>query len=120
VYGDGTTSRDFCFVANVVQANIAAGIVAADSSLINSVANIACGATTSLTQLFDMLREQVARLRAVEISALPELRHEPFRQGDILHSLADISRAEELLGYRPTYSVEAGIAELVKSELTSS
>jgi UDP-N-acetylglucosamine 4-epimerase len=119
VYGDGSTSRDFCFVSNVVQANIAAALIPAESRLINGVANIACGATTSLRQLFDMLRAEVARARSVEISSLPELRYEPFRQGDILHSLADIAKAQELLGYRPTHSVQAGVSELVRSELQS-
>jgi UDP-N-acetylglucosamine 4-epimerase len=117
VYGDGSTSRDFCFVANVVQANIEAGLVAPQSPLVNSVVNIACGATTSLKQLYDLLRAEVARVKEVEVSSLPELRHEPFRKGDILHSLADISKAEELLGYRPTHSVEAGIGELVRREV---
>lgn len=115
MYGDGTTSRDFCFVANVVQANILAGIVAADNAAINSVVNIACGHTTSLKTLYTLLREEVARLKKVDASKLPTLREEPFRKGDILHSLADISLARQALGYEPTHTVEQGIGELVRS-----
>jgi UDP-N-acetylglucosamine 4-epimerase len=119
MYGDGSTSRDFCFVANVVQANIAAGLVSSSSQgIMNSVANIACGATTSLQQMFDMLRRAVATAKGIEISEIPPPRYEPFRQGDIKHSLADITRAQEFLDYRPTYSVEAGIRELVQKSGT--
>jgi UDP-N-acetylglucosamine 4-epimerase len=84
----------------------------------NSVANIACGATTSLQQMFDMLRRAVATAKGIEISEIPPPRYEPFRQGDIKHSLADITRAQEFLDYRPTYSVEAGIRELVQKSGT--
>jgi UDP-N-acetylglucosamine 4-epimerase len=115
MYGDGSTSRDFCFVANVVQANIAAGLVSPSAQgIINNVANVACGATTSLQQLFDLLRNAVASAKGRALADIPSPRYEPFRQGDIKHSLADISRAQELLNYRPTYTVEAGIRELVE------
>jgi UDP-N-acetylglucosamine 4-epimerase len=117
VYGDGSTSRDFCYVANVVQANILAATVAAQNLVINRVVNIACGATTTLMQLQAMLREQVARVLACNASDIPQPKNEPFRKGDIPHSLADISLAKEALGYFPTHSVEEGIAELVRAEL---
>lgn len=116
IYGDGSTSRDFCFVANVVQANISAGLVPSSNGLINGVANIACGATTSLQQLFDMLRSAVATVKSAALSSIPMPRYESFRQGDIKHSLADITRAQECLNYRPTYTVEAGIRELVHAD----
>ena len=115
MYGDGSTSRDFCFVANVVQANLLAGSVGKDSPAINSVCNIACGATTSLKQLYTMLRDEAARVKKIDPSSIPDLREEPFRKGDILHSLADISLAKSALGYNPTHSVEEGIEVLVKS-----
>lgn len=115
MYGDGTTSRDFCFVANVVQANILAGLAPAESAAINGVVNIACGHTTSLKQLYSLLREEVARLKGVDSSKLPALVEEPFRKGDILHSLADISLARQALGYEPTHTIEQGIGELVRS-----
>jgi UDP-N-acetylglucosamine 4-epimerase len=114
MYGDGTTSRDFCFVRNVVQANLLAGSVTKESAAINSVVNIACGATTSLKKLFQLLREEAARVKGIDVSRIPLPQEEPFRQGDILHSLADISFARESLGYEPTYTVEEGIGELVE------
>ena len=119
VYGDGSTSRDFCYVSNVVQANILAATVASDNPVINKVVNIACGATTTLAQLQGMLREEVARVTGCDAKEIPQPKHEPFRKGDIPHSLADISLAKEALGYFPTHTVEEGIAELVRAELSS-
>ncbi|MEN9845627.1 MAG: hypothetical protein RIS36_774 [Pseudomonadota bacterium] len=113
MYGDGSTSRDFCFVRNVVQANLLAGTVDSASAAVNGVVNIACGATTSLKKLFVLLRNEVARVRGIDVSEIPLPKEEPFRKGDILHSLADISRARDALGYEPTHSVEEGITELV-------
>jgi len=117
VYGDGSTSRDFCYVANVVQANILAATVPAQNRVINGVVNIACGATTTLMQLQAMLREQVARVLGCSSGDIPQPKNEPFRKGDIPHSLADISLAKDALGYFPSHSVEEGIAELVRAEL---
>lgn len=119
VYGDGSTSRDFCYVANVVQANLLAASVASDSPVIGSVVNIACGATTTLLELEQMLRAAVARVRGFAAEDIPAAAHEPFRAGDIAHSLADIRRARELLGYVPTHTVEDGIAELTQREVSS-
>jgi UDP-N-acetylglucosamine 4-epimerase len=116
IFGDGSTSRDFCFVANVVQANILAASVTAPEVL-NGVVNVACGATTTLLQLQSMLRVAVAKVMGCDSSEIPEPRHEPFRKGDVPHSLADISLAREKLGYFPTHSVEEGIEELVRAEV---
>jgi UDP-N-acetylglucosamine 4-epimerase len=113
--GDGSTSRDFCYVANVVQANILAGTVSKESEAINGVVNIACGATTTLKRLFELLRIESARSQGVELSQIPLPKQEPFRQGDILHSMADISLARRSLGYEPTHTLEQGIVELVAS-----
>ena len=117
VYGDGSTSRDFCYVANVVQANILAATVPSTNSVINGVVNIACGATTTLLQLQQMLRDHVAQVRGYAPSEIPQPEFAPFRKGDIPHSLADITLAKEALGYFPSHSVEDGIAELVTAEL---
>jgi UDP-N-acetylglucosamine 4-epimerase len=119
IFGDGSTSRDFCFVANVVQANLLAASVAAGNSVVNSVVNIACGATTSLLELHEMLRSEVARQKGVDVETLPAPIMEPFRNGDIKHSLADISRAHEALGYHPSHTVREGVEELVRAELRS-
>ncbi len=119
IFGDGSTSRDFCFVANVVQANLLAASVAAGNSVVNSVVNIACGATTSLLELHEMLRSEVARQKGVDVGTIPAPIMEPFRNGDIKHSLADISRAHEALGYHPSHTVREGVEELVRAELRS-
>jgi UDP-N-acetylglucosamine 4-epimerase len=116
IYGDGSTSRDFCYVANVVQANILAASVSAPE-VCNGVVNIACGATTSLLELQAMLRAAVARTLGLDQSEIPAAIHEPFRKGDIAHSLADISLAKNAMGYSPTHSVQEGIDELVRMEL---
>jgi len=117
LYGDGSTSRDFCYIANIVQANILAATVSSSSRVINNVVNVACGATTSLKELQQMLREEVAKAKGFSPGEIPEPKYEPFRKGDILHSLADISLAKEALGYYPSHSVVEGIAELVSAEL---
>jgi UDP-N-acetylglucosamine 4-epimerase len=105
IHGDGETSRDFCYVANVVQANLLAALTENPQAL-NRVYNIAVGESASLNQLFDLLRELLGERR----SAVQPL-HRPFREGDVRHSLADISRARELLGYAPTHTLESGLRE---------
>src|SRR5438874_6613731 len=90
VNGDGETSRDFCYIANVVQANVLAALTDKPGAL-NRVYNIAVGASTSLNHLLEILRS----LLQVEAKA----HYRPFRPGDVRHSLADITRARELLGY---------------------
>jgi UDP-N-acetylglucosamine 4-epimerase len=108
INGDGQTSRDFCYVANVVQANLLAATVHKPQA-INQVYNIALSARTSLNQLFDLLRDQL-------LPWYPPLRtcrplYRDFRPGDVRHSEADISKAKRLLGYRPSHTVEQGLAE---------
>jgi len=117
IYGDGSTARDFCYIANVVQANILAATVAAKSTAVNSVVNVACGSTTSLLQLERLLRNAVSLVRGYRPEEIPEPKFEPFRQGDIPHSLANIDLARDALGYHPTHSVEEGINELVYATL---
>jgi UDP-N-acetylglucosamine 4-epimerase len=104
--GDGTTSRDFCFVLNAVQANLRAAL-ASGPGVSDTVYNVAVGDRTSLTQLYQLIRERVAKTRA-DVKAL-EPRLLPFRPGDIKDSQADISRARERLGYSPTHSVAQGL-----------
>lgn len=117
LYGDGSTSRDFCYVANVVQANILAGTVDSGNSVINRVVNIACGSTTSLKTLFELIRDEVGRQKGIDVQTIPALKQEPFRKGDVLHSKADISFAREALGYYPSHTLEEGITELVRASL---
>ena len=106
VYGDGETSRDFCFVANAVQANIRAALAPDDVQ--GEVFNVAVGERTSLAQLFALIRDGL-RTHQVHYSREPEFTD--FRPGDVRHSLADIGKARRLLGYAPSHGVKQGIAE---------
>ena len=106
IYGDGETSRDFCFVANAVQANLRAAVTT-DAAALNQVYNVAVGERTTLNALFETLaalvRERQPRLR------IPRPVHEAFRPGDVRHSQADIGKARRLLGYAPTHDLRAGL-----------
>jgi len=108
INGDGETSRDFCYVANVVQANLRAALVE-DEAALNQVYNVAVGDRTTLNQLHSSLAAALRELRP-GLDVRDPLRQE-FRQGDIRHSLADIGKARTLLGYAPTHDVAAGLRE---------
>ncbi|MBF8964209.1 SDR family oxidoreductase [Pontibacter sp. FD36] len=99
INGDGETSRDFTFVENAVQANVKA--LLATSVEKHEVVNIAFGERTTLNQLWGRITE----IAGIELS--PEYREE--RKGDVRHSLADISKANKLIGYAPSYSVLEGL-----------
>jgi len=102
INGDGETSRDFTFVANVVHANLLS-LFTTDKKAINQVYNIGLGEQTSLAQLIDYLKE----ISSSEIEPI----HVAERPGDVKHSLADISKAKLLLGYNPKVSVKEGLRE---------
>jgi UDP-N-acetylglucosamine 4-epimerase len=106
IHGDGETSRDFCFIANAVQANIRAALASDDVQ--GEVFNVAVGERTSLNRLFALIRDGLGE-HQVHYSREPE--HGEFRPGDVRHSLADIGKAERLLGYRPTHDIEKGLAQ---------
>ena len=108
INGDGDTTRDFCYVANVVQANLLAALTTRPQAL-NRVYNIAVGESTSLNQLFSILRDLLAEQRSELRGVQPA--HRPFREGDVRHSLADIRQARELLDYRPTHTLASGLRE---------
>ena len=108
INGDGETSRDFCYIENVIQANLLAATVE-DPAAVNQVYNVAYGGRTTLNELHAMIRDGLAVARP-EIAKL-EPAYRDFRPGDVRHSQADISKARELLGYEPRYSVEQGLAE---------
>ncbi len=111
INGDGQTSRDFCYIANVVQANIRAALTA-EPEAVNQVYNIAVGQRTTLTELHEHLVTELQAMIPGLMIAPPEFR--PFRAGDVAHSLADVSKARERLGYRPTHTVREGLAEAVR------
>ncbi|MEP6663280.1 MAG: SDR family oxidoreductase [Verrucomicrobiota bacterium] len=108
INGDGETTRDFCYIANVVQANLLAATTTNPSAL-HRFYNIALSERTSLNQLFELLREKLSG----EFSHLREFQpqYREFRVGDVRHSHADISKAEKLLGYKPTYRIGPGLDE---------
>ena len=108
INGDGETSRDFCFVANVVQANLRAATTQNPQAL-NQIYNIAASNRTTLNELFEMIRGRLAP----RFPHLKELRpvYQATRPGDVRHSHADISKAREFLGYQPTHDVERGLTE---------
>ena len=108
INGDGETSRDFCYVANAVQANLLAATVI-DEAAVNQVYNVAVGDQTSLTGLHQMLVQALSAARPGLHAAAPE--HRPFRAGDVRHSRADVSKAQSLLGYQPSHDISQGLAE---------
>jgi UDP-N-acetylglucosamine 4-epimerase len=110
IFGDGETSRDFCHVANVIQANLLAA-VSAKSEATGQPYNIACGESTSLSTLFCLLRDGLAVYRPAIRSAEP--RYEPFRPGDVRRSFANIAKARANLGYEPQYQIKEGLAEML-------
>lgn len=105
IYGDGKTTRDFCFVDNAVQANLLAGLSSEDAT--NKVYNVAFHEQTSLLELQSQL-VQLIQKRGFDIKN-PTPVYRPERKGDIRHSLADISLGQRLLKYRPDYNVTAGL-----------
>lgn len=105
INGDGETSRDFCYIDNVVQANLLASFAGASAR--NKIYNVAFGQRTTLNELFELIREEVTRHRPDAAKAKPAYRD--FRPGDVRHSLADITRAKTLLGYAPVYDVRQGM-----------
>jgi UDP-N-acetylglucosamine/UDP-N-acetylgalactosamine 4-epimerase len=108
IYGDGETTRDFCYVANVVQANLLAAAVD-DKAALGLIYNVAVGGRMSLNELYQMMRELM--LERHPGLSVPQSVHEDFRPGDVRHSQADISRARRLLGYRPTHDTRSGLRE---------
>jgi UDP-N-acetylglucosamine 4-epimerase len=106
INGDGETSRDFCFIADVVQANILAAAKAKPESGCE-VCNVALGQRTTLNELFRLIQNALRR----RDPSLPEQKpvYREFRAGDVRHSLADISKARDFLGYVPTHDIEGGL-----------
>jgi UDP-N-acetylglucosamine 4-epimerase len=108
VYGNGETSRDFCYVQNIVQANLLAATTQ-NGGAVGQAYNVAVSERTTLNQLFTILRDGLARHRPAVQGVRPVYRD--FRPGDILHSLADITKARTWLGYEPSHTLARGLAE---------
>jgi UDP-N-acetylglucosamine 4-epimerase len=104
INGDGETSRDFTYIQNAIQANLLSAT--ATHPALNQVYNVAVGDRTTLKQLFTLVRDHLAPFG---VPANTEHECRDFRAGDVLHSLADISKAQQLLGYEPTHRIADGI-----------
>ena len=109
INGDGETSRDFCYVANAVQANLLAATTASPDAK-NQVYNVAVGDRTTLNDLFALLRDNLVA-HGVRADVKPVYRD--FRAGDVRHSLADIGKAQRLLGYAPMHRLTEGVAQCI-------
>lgn len=106
INGDGETSRDFCFIENTVQANILAATTSDENK--NEVYNVAVGDRTTLNTLYETIKLELARKGIMtDKNAL----YRAFREGDVRHSQADISKISTKLGYYPTKKLEAGVSE---------
>ena len=106
INGDGETSRDFCYIDNTVQANILAATTT-NPDAVDQVYNVAVGDRTTLNDLFEAIRSGL-------VDKFPHLEdfkatYRDFRAGDVRHSLADISKAEQLLGYEPSHRIGEGM-----------
>ena len=110
INGDGNYSRDFTYIDNIIQMNELA-MTTTNSEAINTVYNTAYGDRTTLAQLAQLLKNNLAQFDA-KISEV-EVIHGPNRAGDIPHSLASIEKAKKLLGYNPQYSLQEGLKEAV-------
>ena len=107
INGKGDTSRDFCYIDNTVQANLL-GATSQIEGAANQVYNVAVGERTSLNELYEMIRLSL-------VDQFPHLKdakpiYRDYRAGDVLHSLADISKIKKLLGYEPTHRIKEGMA----------
>ncbi|MET0856868.1 MAG: NAD-dependent epimerase/dehydratase family protein, partial [Telluria sp.] len=108
INGDGETSRDFCFIDNVVQANLLAAL-ADQPGAVNQVYNVALNQRTSLNELHAMMCELLRDRFPHVLEHKPE--HAGFRAGDVRHSQADISKAQTLLGFAPTHRIGEGLKQ---------
>jgi UDP-N-acetylglucosamine 4-epimerase len=110
INGDGKTSRDFCYIDNVIQANLLAALAKKENAL-NQIYNVALNDQTSLLNLYRLIADAIiANDSSIEI---PDPIFKDFRSGDVRHSRADITKAMELLHYSPSHRVKEGIKETV-------
>jgi UDP-N-acetylglucosamine/UDP-N-acetylgalactosamine 4-epimerase len=106
INGDGETSRDFTYIENAVQANLLAATTTKPEAK-NQVYNVAVGERTTLNQLYQLILQNLSRHG---LSGDPQPVYQDFRQADVRHSLADVQKARDSLGYSPTHTIAQGIA----------
>lgn len=107
INGDGETSRDFCYIENVVQMNILSAL--SNNEARDNIYNVAVGDRTSLNDLYKMIEDCVKNYTTDLISPT----YRDFRMGDVRHSQADISKGKKLLGYKPEFKVDGGLLEAI-------
>jgi UDP-N-acetylglucosamine 4-epimerase len=110
IYGDGETARDFCFIENVLEANLLAATVE-DEAAVGQVYNVAVGDQTTLNELYELLAEFLSLQDPDFVPMRPEYRD--FRPGDVRYSRADIAKARRLLGFDPKFRVREGLARAI-------
>ena len=112
INGDGETFRDFCFVENVIQANFLAATYKSLYKNSSDIFNIAVGEHTTLNELHQLITTTLSKLRQNYVPTHPIYRD--FREGDVRHSLADISKAKKLLKYSPAWKIDQGLDITIK------
>jgi UDP-N-acetylglucosamine 4-epimerase len=110
INGDGETSRDFCYIDNTIQVNILAAVAKEETA--NQIYNVAVGDRTTLNNLFELIRAGLEK----DYPHLNDFKpnYQDFRDGDVKHSLADISKSKNLLGYTPSHRIDAGIKKALE------
>jgi UDP-N-acetylglucosamine 4-epimerase len=106
INGDGQTSRDFCYISNVVQANLLAASTT-NLEAVNQVYNISVGGRTTLNELYAQIKQNLIESFPMLKDAQPVYRE--FREGDVRHSMASIDKASEILGYQPIHNIFQGL-----------
>lgn len=109
INGDGSTSRDFCYIDNVIQMNILSALSSDNAS--NNIYNVGLNENTNLNSLFKIINESVNELTGKKYDKKPI--YEDFRKGDVKHSQANILKAKNLLGYNPSHNIVQGIKETI-------
>ena len=108
INGDGETSRDFCYIDNAVQMNIISALTLNDEAT-DQVYNCALNDRTSLNELYRMISKRlIERVQGIQIN---QPTYRDFRPGDVRHSLADIEKAQRLIGYAPSHRIAEGLDE---------
>ncbi len=110
INGDGSFSRDFTYIDNIIQMNLLA-MTTVNKKAINQIFNTACGQRTNLNELVNILKKYLSKYDK-KISKIKPI-YGPNREGDIPHSLASIDKAKKLLGYKPTHDIQLGIKESI-------
>lgn len=111
INGDGETSRDFCYIDNVIQMNLLAGTTQ-NKKAFGEAFNVAVGGQTTLNELYELINKELKK--NLDTFHEKEAIYRDFREGDIRHSNANISKAQELVGYVPTQTIDEGMSLAIK------